>query len=66
MCVSSGGAGSDQELPSVHLDQREEDQRPEPTAAKHAGRTAAPLGILPGNTHTPLLLLMWMMMKIHY
>ena len=47
MC--SGGAGSHQGFPGVHADQREEDQHPEPAAAEHAGRPAAPLRIFSGK-----------------
>lgn len=42
----SGGAGSDQSVPSVDTHQREEDQHPEPAAAEHAGRPAASLCIV--------------------
>lgn len=43
LCVSSGRAGSNQGFSSVYADQRQEDQHPEPAAAEHAGRFAAPL-----------------------
>lgn len=45
----SGGASSHESFPSVYTDQREEDQHTEPAAAEHAGRSAAPLCILPGK-----------------
>lgn len=48
----SGGAGSDQGLPSVHAHQREEDQHPEPAAAEHAGRPAASLRVF-SSTSSP-------------
>lgn len=47
--VFSGRAGSDQSFSSVHTDQRKEDQHPEPAAAEHAGRPAAPLGVISGK-----------------
>lgn len=46
----SGGAGSDQSIPSVYTHQREEDQHPEPAAAEHAGRPAASLCIVSGTS----------------
>lgn len=54
---SSGRAGRDPSLPSVHAHQREEDQHPEPAAAEHAGGPAAALRFVPGKhgharTHT--------------
>ena len=49
VCVCSGGAAGHQSLPSFHPGQGEEDQPPEPAAAEHAGRHAAPLRLLPGR-----------------
>lgn len=54
VCLCSGGAGGHQGVPCVHADQREEDQHPEPAAAEHAGRSAAPLSVVSGKHSSAL------------